>query len=82
MELSERNLRTLDEEGFSSVYEWFDKPDVKYPSHSHDYKTTILISEGSMDITVNGETKTYRVGDRIDYSHTNRARSTCRHGGL
>ncbi len=66
MELSERNIKKLEDEGFTTVYEWFDESNKKYEAHSHDYAVTIIISEGSMSATVNGETIKLISGDRID----------------
>jgi len=66
MELSEKNIQQLESKGFTTVYEWFDEPGKQYPAHSHDHKTSTLISEGSMDVTIGGHTETLKAGDRIN----------------
>jgi len=66
MELSERCIQTLEKEGWSSVYEWSEAPGTEYPEHSHQVHTAIIITEGSMSISMNGETKELQVGDRIE----------------
>ena len=66
MELSERNIRQLESEDFAVVYEWFDKPGVHHPSHTHNGQVSLLISEGSMDVSFGEELKILNSGDRID----------------
>lgn len=68
MELSERHIKKLEDEGYAFVYEQFDKPNVSYPSHKHETRHSILISEGSMDVTIGGITTRYTSGDRLDIS--------------
>jgi quercetin dioxygenase-like cupin family protein len=66
MELSERCIETLEKEGFRYVYEWQDKPGTVYPEHSHRDKVAIFITEGLVDLTIAGTTRTLRTGDRFD----------------
>ncbi len=66
MELSERCIQTLEKEGFPHVYEWQDKPGTVYPLHQHQDKVTIFITEGSLELTLNGATHSLRAGDRFD----------------
>jgi quercetin dioxygenase-like cupin family protein len=66
MELSEQHLKTLEDEGFTDVYEWSDTRGTHYDAHTHEYKTAILVSEGSMDVSIDNETKTLNAGNRID----------------
>ena len=49
--------RQLRDEGFKRIYTWADGPHVNYPDHTH---------EGEMTVTVSGETRTYKVGERFD----------------
>ena len=66
MEISERSIATLEKEGFPHVYEWQDKPGTVYPEHSHQDKVTIFITEGSLELTILGETRELKTGDRFD----------------
>ena len=66
MELSERYIQKLEREGFDSVYEWQDKPGVFYPEHTHDYSTTIIITDGSLILTIRGKEKVLKAGDRAE----------------
>ena len=74
MELSERNLKTLHDEGYKSVYEIFDDPNTAYPSHSHETEHAIIITEGSMEVVIDEETRTLTTGDYLkipkDTEHT------------
>lgn len=66
MELSERCIKTLENEGFTSVYEWADKPGVVYAEHQHKDRVTIFVTEGSLTLEINGETKQLLPGDRYN----------------
>ena len=66
MELSERCIATLEKEGFAYVYEWQDKPGTVYPSHQHQDKVTIFITEGSLELVIGGGLHKLRPGDRFD----------------
>jgi glyoxylate utilization-related uncharacterized protein len=66
MELSERCIAQLEKEGWPYVYEWQDKPGTVYEEHSHQGKVVLLITEGSIDFTINGVTHHLKTGDRMD----------------
>lgn len=66
MELSERCIATLEKEGFPHIYEWQDAPDTVYPEHVHQDKVAIFITEGSLELTIDGKTHSLRPGDRFD----------------
>lgn len=66
MELSERCIQKLEQEGWPHVYEWSDAPGTEYPEHSHQDKVVIFITEGSLTIDLNCETRELTVGDRLD----------------
>ena len=66
MELSERCIQKLEQEGWLHVYEWSDAPGTEYAEHSHQDKMAIFITEGSLSLTLDGETKELTVGDRLD----------------
>ncbi|MBI1984177.1 MAG: cupin domain-containing protein [Acidobacteria bacterium] len=59
----EQQLRA---EGFKRVYTWEDGPMVHYPDHTHEAVSAHIILDGEMTVTVMGETRTYKVGDRFD----------------
>lgn len=64
---SDRELRKkLESEGFSHTYVWQDGPGAHYPNHTHAGLTAHIILDGEMTLTMAGESKTYRVGDRCD----------------
>ncbi|HXX21226.1 MAG TPA: cupin domain-containing protein [Candidatus Acidoferrum sp.] len=63
----DRELRKqLESEGFSHTYVWEDGPHAHYPDHTHARLTAHIILDGEMTLTMAGESKTYRVGDRCD----------------
>jgi quercetin dioxygenase-like cupin family protein len=66
MELSERCIAQLENEGWPHIYEWQDKPSAIYPEHSHQGRVTLFITEGSIEFTISGVTKTFITGDRLD----------------
>ncbi len=66
MELSERCIAQFEKENWPYIYEWQDKPGTVYPEHSHVGKVALLVTEGVIDFTIGGVTKTYKAGDRID----------------
>jgi len=58
-------------EGFQDVYVWEDGPNMSYPDHTHPGVSAHIILEGEMTVTTNGETVTYKPGDRFDVpAHT------------
>jgi len=58
--------RKLEAEGFSHTFVWQDGPGAFYPDHTHHDLTAHIILDGEMTLTMNGESQTYRVGDRCD----------------
>lgn len=64
---NDRELRKqLESEGFSHTYVWQDGPHAHYPDHTHAGLTAHIILDGEMTLTMSGESKTYRLGDRCD----------------
>ena len=65
--LSEKACRTqLESEGFSHTFVWQDGPNTFYPDHSHASLTAHIILDGEMALTMRGESRTYRAGERCD----------------
>ena len=65
--MDERQLtQQLKREGFSHCFVWQDGPNAHYPNHTHAEETAHIILDGEMTLTMNGETRTYSVGDRCD----------------
>jgi mannose-6-phosphate isomerase-like protein (cupin superfamily) len=56
----------LQAEGFSHTFVWQDGPNAVYPDHTHGGLTAHIVLDGEMTLTMNGESKTYRVGERCD----------------
>ncbi len=56
----------LRKEGFSHIYAWQDHPNAFYADHTHPVETTHLILEGEMTLTMDGQTHTFRAGERCD----------------
>jgi mannose-6-phosphate isomerase-like protein (cupin superfamily) len=53
-------------EGYFHLYVCEDGPNLEYGEHTHRAESTHIILNGEMSMTMNGETKTYRKGDRCD----------------
>jgi quercetin dioxygenase-like cupin family protein len=65
--INEQEFREqLRRQGFSRVYVWQDGAGAFYPDHTHDGLTAHIILDGEMTLTMRGESKTYRTGDRCD----------------
>jgi len=58
--------KQLQDEGFDDVYVWEDSPNMYYPEHQHRDVTAHIILQGEMTVTVNGESHTYKPGERFD----------------
>lgn len=56
----------LHQEGFRYTYVWEDGPHASYPNHTHPTETAHVILDGEMTLTVNGQSSTYAVGQRVD----------------
>ena len=59
-------MRQLEQEGFGYVYVWQDGPNTYYPDHTHPGLTAHIVLDGEMTVTSEGQTRTYKVGDRFD----------------
>lgn len=58
-------------DGYADIDEWHDNASVMYPTHEHDGDTAHIVVGGSIIITINGQEKEYRAGDRFDIpAHT------------
>lgn len=66
MELSERCIAQLEKEGWPHIYEWQDKPGTVYAEHEHEGKVVLLITEGSITVTLGGIEHVLKAGDRLD----------------
>jgi len=66
MELSERCIAQLEKEGWKHIYEWQDGAGTVYEEHMHQGKVVLLITEGSIDVTIGNELHKLTTGDRID----------------
>ncbi|HTR46864.1 MAG TPA: cupin domain-containing protein [Verrucomicrobiae bacterium] len=58
--------KQLESEGFVHTYVWQDGPHAFYPDHTHAGVTAHIILDGEMSLTMDGQTKRYRIGDRCD----------------
>ncbi len=59
----EKRLRA---EGFKHTYVWRDRPHAFYPDHTHDTETAHIILDGEMTLTMDGQTHTFKPGERCD----------------
>ncbi|MBY0309678.1 hypothetical protein K2Q16_00840 [Patescibacteria group bacterium] len=66
MELSERCIQTLENEGFSSVYEESRSPAEQFILPLSEKPITVMVTEGSLLIQEGNETKELLPGDRHD----------------
>jgi quercetin dioxygenase-like cupin family protein len=66
MELSERCMKTLEDEGFNSVFEWTDPARTEYPEHEHKGKVALYVTDGSITFDFEGTIKVLKPGDRLD----------------
>ncbi len=65
--LDEGELREkLHREGFEHTFVWQDRPGAFYPDHKHDTLTAHIILSGEMQLTMNGASKVFRLGERCD----------------
>ncbi len=65
MELSERYIKQLESE-YPHVYEWQDPAGTVYEEHEHQGKTTLWLTDGSIEMNVAGEIIKLKAGDRYD----------------
>lgn len=66
MELSERCIQTLEKEGFATIYEESEVAGATHGTHTHAYDVALFVTEGVLEITLNGEKKELKAGDRIN----------------
>ncbi|HYL63479.1 MAG TPA: cupin domain-containing protein [Candidatus Methylomirabilis sp.] len=67
MDLDEKALaKQLEREGFGHTFVWQDGPNTYYSEHTHETETAHIILNGEMNLTMDGRSKTYRVGERCD----------------
>jgi mannose-6-phosphate isomerase-like protein (cupin superfamily) len=65
--MDEKLLATeLHREGFTHTYVWQDGPNAHYPDHTHHEETAHIVLSGEMTLTMGGQTRTYRQGERCD----------------
>ena len=65
--MNEKKLtEQLKRDGFEHTYVWQDGPNVFYSEHTHDTETAHIILDGSMTLTMNGESRTFSSGERCD----------------
>lgn len=65
MELSETYIKKLSSE-YLHVYEWQDPAGTVYEEHVHQGKTTLWLTDGSIEIDVDGEVINLKAGDRYN----------------
>ena len=65
MKISELEKK-LHSEGFPNTYVWEDGADRRYSDHSHPVETAHIILQGEMTLTMDGQSATYRAGERCD----------------
>ncbi len=58
--------KQLRSEGFTHLYTLQDRPGAFYPDHTHPTLSAHIILDGEMTLSQNGETRTFRPGDRVD----------------
>jgi len=65
--MNERDLeKMLKEEGFSGIFIHRDSPNAYYPDHTHSGVTAHIVLEGEITLSSEGNTSTYRGGERFD----------------
>lgn len=52
--------------GFKHIFDWRDAPRTIYPEHAHRDKVAFYIVKGSINMNINGEPCTFKVGDYCD----------------
>jgi quercetin dioxygenase-like cupin family protein len=61
-----KHRQQLVAEGFSNTFVWQDRPGAYYSDHTHVDLTAHIILDGEMTLTMNGQSRTYHMGDRCD----------------
>jgi quercetin dioxygenase-like cupin family protein len=60
---TEQFQRLLEQEGFPEPLEVQQVPNGRLGNHEHPFAVKALVIEGSIDIAIDGEIRTYRTGD-------------------
>jgi len=65
--LTEQELEEqLMSEGFSGIFVHRDSPNSFYPDHTHSGITAHIVLDGDITVTSEGQTITYKPGERFD----------------
>ncbi len=62
----EQCRKQLEAEGFPHTFVWQDGPNAFYPDHTHAGLTAHVILDGEITLAMNGQSQTYRAGERCD----------------
>lgn len=62
----EQYKKTLQDEGFPVVYEWFDEAETIYEKHEHQDKVSFYIVEGNLTMNFQDKSIELKKGDRFD----------------
>ena len=60
---TEQFQRLLEQEGFPEPVEVQQVPNGRLGQHEHPFEVRALVIEGSIDIVIHGESRTYKAGD-------------------
>jgi quercetin dioxygenase-like cupin family protein len=60
------SIAQLRREGFLRAYVWEDGPNTRYGDHTHPEETAHVILSGELTLTMNGQSNSYRAGERCD----------------
>ncbi|HET7840210.1 MAG TPA: cupin domain-containing protein [Terriglobia bacterium] len=58
--------KRLAAEGFGDFFVWQDGPGAFYPEHTHRGLTAHVILDGEMTLTMGGQERAYKAGERVD----------------
>lgn len=65
--MNEKELEEqLRSEGFSGIFVHRDSPNAFYPEHTHLGITAHIVLDGEITVTSEGQTLTYKTGERFD----------------
>jgi quercetin dioxygenase-like cupin family protein len=62
-------VKELEAEGFDKVYVWAAEPGEEDPEHTHPFDTRLVVIEGDIRITMNGDVHTLSPGESFDIPH-------------
>lgn len=61
--MTEAEAKTkLIDDGYPTIYSWFESPDTEYEEHSHPNDRAYIVLEGMMTVGLNGEMTEYYSG--------------------